>query len=899
MKHVVQKIVALSLLCAGTLDLHGMQPLGGHHEGPTGSHVSLPDDQQDQQPESAMQNSLTPGQLIVIGLIGASFAGFGYWFPRAGSWVKSCVQSAQKKVRQFLTPEGAQDHSQKKTLEKVFGGDGDSKKPPLQEKKLKIPEKSEKTSEIKQPEKPVGFQNQGNSCYLTAGVLVPLLHSPKAVKALLEKGEKCKDPIIKQFYLLAKKMYGVEKRPESLAYPDLNEAFCQGLEFEKCDQQDAFEALDKFLDYANKFLGIPLTFTRVAVCAQCGAEKMTYNEQHVQFLPQKNLEDGLRDYFGKRNIVFKWEQQNLPLDETIKVTLSENADSIKDRCPKCTLNPKLPVETQSYSTLTSLPVLLCVGVERNKTPIKCMDPIEIPLVLSVADFCSDELLKSLKNPDATTYVLRALTVHRGTSFKYGHYISYVCIDDKWWQVNDSTVSDRVSVTYDHRQSKSIFASADEIVRLMTSGKSLTGDLEHDTPVIAIYEQADGSVKPRTVPVEKNKREKVLLPKSDLFPKKDVLHDVLQDNLQDAGSLDFKHLENMSLVSIAGRQKFLFTHAIVKNPVVKMLVQKPVLWLKKPIGFANEEKSCYLENSPNKWKQNSCYIIASVLAALLHSPVVIDVLLERGEKSSSTLIRELYLLAKQMYRSELALEKIAWPGLYKTLVSELKLEWGEIGDAEAVLSSLLRYMAKQWPDVALSYQQKLTCGRCTVESDEIKPDVFLVPCEKGKGPALKMTKKGTLFCQTCGGDTDFTRTFTKLPKLFCVGVNRVGYENRQGIKIMDPLQIEHELSFAELCSPEIKQKAKYGLRAVIVHRGSEFDSGGHYFSYVCLEGDKWWQIDDSVVSDKVCYGLDFKTENGLFMTADEIVKIMTSGQQVPGDVLDRDTPVIAVYEQKQV
>jgi uncharacterized UBP type Zn finger protein len=396
----------------------------------------------------------TAGKLL---LVGAVTVGAGLLLPIA-SWVKKCC----------LKPE-----------------------------QTRVVQNVEKVVVSREVGKPVGFVNQGHSCYLTAGVLVPLLHSPRIVKALLDKGETCNDPVIKQFSLLAKQMYVGDILPESLRYPDLNHAFCRKFRFQEGQQNDAFEALDAFLDHANKFLGIPLTFMRISACAECGTEKMIYNEQRIQFLTRKSMEEGLREYFGRRDIVFNYAldpqtnlipEQNISLEQKIKGTLTENENVIKDRCPKCTVNPKLPVETKSYSTLMSLPVLLCVGVERSQLQGKCMDPIKIPDTLSVEAFCSDELLKSLKNPDATTYELKALTVHRGPSIDDGHYISYVK-DGKWWQVNDRVVSDKVVYGFDLEKQRLLFKSADEVVKIMTSGESLPGAiLKNDTPVIAVYEQ---------------------------------------------------------------------------------------------------------------------------------------------------------------------------------------------------------------------------------------------------------------------------------------------------------------------------------------------------------------------------------------------------------------------------
>lgn len=94
-------------------------------------------------------------------------------------------------------------------------------------------------------------------------------------------------------------------------------------------------------------------------------------------------------------------------------------------------------------------------------------------------------------------------------------------------------------------------------------------------------------------------------------------------------------------------------------------------------------------------------------------------------------------------------------------------------------------------------------------------------------------------------------FWSLPEVLVVDVKRF---NRNGTKIMKPIQLDMELSMADLMVGYNKENSNYELYGVCNHSGN--CSGGHYTAHIKCADSKWYLFNDTIVTeDKKFSGRD--------------------------------------------
>lgn len=106
-----------------------------------------------------------------------------------------------------------------------------------------------------------------------------------------------------------------------------------------------------------------------------------------------------------------------------------------------------------------------------------------------------------------------------------------------------------------------------------------------------------------------------------------------------------------------------------------------------------------------------------------------------------------------------------------------------------------------------------------------------------------------FCEKCGtrGCVQKAQSFEATAPFLFFQLKRFEFDNfsfeRHKINDFFTFPLELDLS---LCFSDIRGKEpRYRLRGIITHSGST--EGGHYVSYVCGDGDEWWELNDSRVA----------------------------------------------------
>lgn len=203
---------------------------------------------------------------------------------------------------------------------------------------------------------------------------------------------------------------------------------------------------------------------RTFTCENC--KKASYSFEKIMELPlalnnhdllalsltnNNNNNNGVNDNDNTVNEIFHNQQQNVivlpspkPLMNLIKEYFSD--ETIEKNCEKCS------VKTNHYSkvSFSMLPPVLCLNILRVDllTGEKNDKEISFPELLDLNDLVDLDCINFKENikdslnssSNSTIYQLRGLINHYGR-MNFGHYLDYININGKWFEFNDSIVSE--------------------------------------------------------------------------------------------------------------------------------------------------------------------------------------------------------------------------------------------------------------------------------------------------------------------------------------------------------------------------------------------------------------------------------------------------------------------------
>lgn len=181
------------------------------------------------------------------------------------------------------------------------------------------------------------------------------------------------------------------------------------------------------------------------------------------------------------------------------------------------------------------------------------------------------------------------------------------------------------------------------------------------------------------------------------------------------------------------------------------------------------------------------------------------------------------------------------------------------DAQEFMSSFLDNLQSILPEVTQLLQGKqvntMQHNGCVIGQPSVEPFTCL-PLEVKGIENIEDSFKNFLSGETISGyqmedgnkvDVQRTSRISEAPKILAIQLKRFSFsvETMQRIKINSKFEFPFHLNIASLLSHSVDTLI-YDLTGIILHQGDA--SGGHYFSYILCNDNKWREFNDTGVSE---------------------------------------------------
>jgi len=313
----------------------------------------------------------------------------------------------------------------------------------------------------------IGLNNLGSTCYMNSA-LQNIIHCKKFLEKLIlyknnnlsNNSNSITSSFLNLCYSLIEKKYSIEQSYMSHTYSlssfspsSFKNAFClKHIEYMR-GQHDSIEFLRTLLDDISKEININKNISAYKELTTEGKTKEEQNKEYHEFFISRENSIIIDLFYTQIINIFKCDcdfesyscqklldiplllpmkSREIDLISLIKEYLKEEIIEWGNECENCKKKNMKHHKKIKFSILNDI---LILSLQRFDPYLSMKSSIRVSFedILDLKDFCDEDLYKL-----NTRYRLYGTINHIG-NINYGHYYSYIKINDMWYEFNDSIV----------------------------------------------------------------------------------------------------------------------------------------------------------------------------------------------------------------------------------------------------------------------------------------------------------------------------------------------------------------------------------------------------------------------------------------------------------------------------